>query len=237
MSDLKFRSITSDPDWTQITVDGPFSLGVMEVQFKTLKNNKPNAYKNYLAIWEGNGNPWMDKNLRCEAIKCDPDMNKGDWVFTYKLKYQQEYVLGYCVSDDGMDDCSKAGETRATGLCALAHIPEEGDEVTYEHTSMELIQVRSNSLSLKYNMLPGYTPNRCLNWVGLYAGDANIYTGEPIRAVSVDSARSSDSVVFNGAPIERGTRYQLAYYMNGWTEDRSKLGKTAIACKLVFETE
>ena len=110
MPELQFKSITSDPDWTQITVDGPFNLGVMEVQFKTLKNNKPNAYKNYLAIWEGSGNPWTDKKLRCEAIKCDPDMNKGDWAFTYKLKYQQEYVLGYCVSNDGMDDSAKSGE-------------------------------------------------------------------------------------------------------------------------------
>ena len=239
MPDLKFKSITSDPDWTQITVEGPFDLGVMEVQFKTLKNNKPNANNNYLAIWEGSGNPWTDKKLRCEAINCVPDMNKGDWAFTYKLKYQQEYVLGYCVSSDGMDDKAEAGETRATGLCALAHIPEEGNEVTYEHTSMELIQVRSNSLSLKYKMLEDYDPKSCLNWIGIFSGDANIYTSEPKWAVPVLSGRSSDSVVFNGITIERGTRYQLAYYMNGWTDeqDKSKLVKTAAACRLVFETE
>ena len=77
MPELQFKSITSDPDWTQITVDGPFNLGVMEVQFKTLKNNKPNAYKNYLAIWEGSGNlVYLDTHSTHYILKLDHHLGK-----------------------------------------------------------------------------------------------------------------------------------------------------------------
>lgn len=232
---MQFSIVEPEQNWAEIAIDGEISGGVMDVDYKTIEGNKPNAYNNYLAIWEAKKVPWKEKPLKYEVIGQTPDKAKGSWGFQFPLEYNEEYVLGYSVVK--YEETKTGGETVPSNvICALAHIPAEGCEYTYEHTYLTLDFVKGNSLSVRYNMLQGYQPAKFGNWIGFFDGYADLYSDVPSKAIAVTGTRSIDTIVFNGISIERGSRYRLGYYMGGWNEDKEALIKTGLACMITFET-
>lgn len=77
---------------------GSLVPGNLQITYRTLRGNKPLTYGNWLALWQGDIDPFDPPYQPQEAQLPPTDLNEGSVIFTSKLSNRSTYTVGYFMS-------------------------------------------------------------------------------------------------------------------------------------------
>jgi len=211
---------------TWITVpDGGVTSTSVQIDYKTLNGNKPNAYGNQVAIFQsGPDLPW---NVTPEQVQANPnDDQDGSFNFEDLQVQMKSYLVAYAVGNDaGTDDFPLAN------VCATAFIPAGSDTSgnTQDFTpSVSIKAFGSDSVTVNYSMPPGQTPQTAGHYLAIWEGKAYAYDKAPMKVQPITSDQDTRSQPWNGLKLLRSTSYTVAYIAGSAQHD--------MACAVTFTT-
>ena len=189
-------SDTDDLNHFTIQAVSPNYEGVI-VKYWSLPANQPNTYGNSVSLWNS-----TIPNLQVEPLASEPitDNSEVGSVFIPYGFQQTNYSVTYQTTD-------------YTSMCALAQIllaPAAVPIPTY--VSLTISSLDSSGVKVIYSTLPGYTPAKYKNWVGVWQGYESPYsTGSALNTVPIptDASQGEVAIPFTPGPFT----YTLIYFL------------------------
>jgi len=177
-----------------------YTSDTLSVSYAGLPANQPKTYQNFVAVWEASRIPWTVEPLRKKFIEFDSE--RGSVGIDKLTITRTSYIVGYGVGPGNTTIC-------ASSLLALGGLLAAPTSI-----SISLSHIGATSLTVSYQTLAGYLPQRYGNWVGLWRGYASPYNeSAPLARVEVASMASEGEVVFNNVPLAINANYTLVYFV------------------------
>lgn len=226
--ELLNSTVTTIPKTTSIRI-GEIIGNQFTIDFDGLPSNNPDKYSNYLVVWRNSNTvPWTDASDAYAQVLATK--SQGSQVIEVPLQVDASYIVGYAVGAKGDKD-----PTIWKNVCATGFIPKIGDPGEYFSPSLSDFVLRSDSISLKYELPDLATPKTNGAWIGIWEAGVPSYTQAPkaSNAISMDTARGG--ALINGVKILRGQTYTVALFTSGWKAGTAGANvQTAMACSASF---
>lgn len=212
---------------TQVTVD-VLDAHNINVNYDTLPGNQPSTYGNYVSIWQNqNQIPFNQKPLASYPIKSNTQagtLNVPGLDITVN-----SYIVGFSVGP-----VLSTGQAQGN-VCSTVFIPTIGGGANVNTLStLKIETIGSTSLSVKFTLPNGETPQANSAWIGLWESEVASYSNPPTSLNSISVNTSSGTAFINGITLGRGSTYTVALYTSGYSSNPANLGLTAMAATLTF---
>lgn len=189
------------------------------ISYQSLPANRPNSYGNFIALWQGAAIPWTAPPLMQMTIPNETD--SGSLVLDNITIAALPYVVTYGTGPD---------INRVAAMVPIAadsNAAQKGQSV-----ALKLLNLTANSISVRYETLPGYQPASSGNWLGLWPGQMSPYNPfKPMACILVSQDGNSGVLGLNGLALGRGDSFTLVYFTGppaDHTDDIGKIGCTGL---------
>jgi len=167
----------------------------LSLSYQTLPANRPESYGNQIYLWEATEIPWSAPPLATQPITSDGQ--SGDITLSGLALTEQEYIVGYAVGPDVQDICTST-------------LIDAGTSETIE---LELLSVRSDSLEVRYQLLPGALPATAESWIGVWPGQASPYNPSALLGCAALSTNSTEAALtLTDLTLAAGETYTVVYF-------------------------
>ncbi|WP_142786402.1 hypothetical protein [Changchengzhania lutea] len=205
----------------------------ISVTFQGIDGNQPNAFGDYLAIWQnGNSIPWTTKPLQTQKIQNTTPTGSAN--FDNLDVTINSYIVGYAVGPV----LTGPGMQPQGNVCASSYIPATGPNAAGSNPdkfvpSLSMNNVGSNSVSVTYKLPSGVATLSNGAWIGIWNSEQAPYkTPPPMAFNKIQTNQSNSTAGINGLNLQRGQTYTIGLFMSGY--DDSKPDQTAMACTVTF---
>lgn len=191
----KGTSDTDDLNHFTIQAVDPNYTGVI-VKYWSLPANQPKTYGNSVALWNS-----TIPNIQADPLASEPitdNAEVGSVFIPYGFQ-QSNYSVTYQTTD-------------YTSMCALAQIVLAPAVVLPTYVSLTISSLDTSGVKVIYNTLPGYTPAKYKNWVGVWQGYESPYSnGSALNTVPIptDASQGEVAIPFSAGPFT----YTLIYFL------------------------
>lgn len=237
MSDTSQSRLFSGPAPQTVVVNTTnVSAKQISVEFNTPSGNQPSSYGNSLWIWQsGNQVPWSSAG-QSQAVEVNSP--GGDASFVDLEVTTLSYLIGYAVGPKGDQNWLYPNVVATVYVPALGASSTEIDAAAQQgdvfSPSVAMQTFGARSLVTKFDMLPGFSPEKATSWIGVWEGQTTSYTQPPKWYQPVTGSNSSGTVSFNNISILRGTTYAIGLFASGYDANPSNLKQTALAATSTF---
>jgi hypothetical protein len=192
------------------------------VAYDSLPANQPKSYKNTVYVWDATSIPWGSPPPPPPYQKrIGSNAQNGKTVMTDLTISANSYIFGYAVGDN------------PSLICASVILDAGGLVTSVMSVSIGVRFIGTDSVTVRYQVLPGYLPQEYGNWVGLWKGTVSPYLcPKPEGTTSVPNV-TEGTVTIEDVAIAIDTPYTLVYFM-GEPENLQK--NTTAAAILTFRS-
>jgi hypothetical protein len=202
-----------------------YSADTVALKYTGLPGNRPQTYKNFVAIWSATVIPWTAPPLR--QVEIPSNSESGTVIIDGLTITKSGYIIGYGV-----------GSTITT-ICASA-VMNPGDQTSPaaapspQSVQINVQYVGTNSVAVTYQALTGYLPHTSDNWVGLWRGMVSPYNSpKPLGVAVIPKDSTEGTVAINNVEIGINSTYTLIYFMGNSALSQNN---TMAAAMLTFNT-
>jgi hypothetical protein len=142
---------------------------ILLLTYSGMPGNHPAVYGNTAFLWQTmglGGIPYNTAPLQTQQIPTNTQA--GDIAFKNLPVRKQPYIIGYSV---GLE---------IANICSSVSIAADGATSAFQ-TSVHVLNVTSQMVSVAYNTPPGNLPVRAGQWIGLWQGPRRPTLLRPLR--------------------------------------------------------
>jgi hypothetical protein len=191
--------------------------------YGTLPANQPNTYRNHVYLWNSTAIPFgLPPPVSPDRKAISTNAQEGTTVMWDIEISASSYIFGYAVGPD------------STSLVCASVVLDAGGQVS--NATSVTIGVRfigTDSVTVRYQALPGSLPGDAGNWVGLWKGYVSPYNPPKILGSTLVPNVTEGTVTIEGVSIAIDTTYTLVYFM-GSPDNQAK--NTTAAAILTFQS-
>lgn len=191
------------------------------LSYSTLPANRPHDYQNYVYMWDGSQIPWFDPPPEQDQKALPNNQQSGTTTMSDIVISQTSYVFGYAVGPE------------PALVCASVTIDAGGQIGPSLSVGIGVRFIGTDSVTVRYQVLPGYLPADAGNWVGLWKGQASPYRPPAILGSTLVPNATEGTVTIEGVRIAIDTTYTLVYFMGSPDNQTSN---TTAAAILTFQS-
>lgn len=172
------------------------------VSYATLPANQPKAYQNTVYLWEGTAIPWGTPPPQPPYSKpLGSNAQSGSTIMSGITISATSYIFGYAVGAD------------PSMICSSVILDAGGLVSSTSSVSLGVRFIGTESVTARYQVLPGYLPADCGNWVGLWKGTVSPYNSPQPLGTALVPNNTEGTVTVEDVPIAVNTTYTLIYFM------------------------
>lgn len=186
----------------------------LTASYVTLPGNRPKDYTNVFYLWEGTEIPWGIPPDARKAV--GSNATSGDVTFGDIIISQTSYVIGYAPGPD------------PTYCCASIVLDAGGLVSAPRSISIGVASIGTTSVTIRYEVLPGYRPLNYGNWMGIWEGEVSPYNaGKPLGKKPLKDV-TSGTITIDDVPIKINTMYTVVYFMHDIEKEQNNTTAAAI---------
>lgn len=210
----------------------------IEVQCSVLMDSSAKRNKHYLAYWylgesaQSTHVPWHTEPDLIQTIESSR-VTHTEYLREPEGFSAGAYMVGY--------SAVPADAEPENNICATTFLSSfsdvEGQILRGPTLILDEAQVHPDSFKFQYELPEQYNPTRFENWFGVWQADTSYFDTPPLAWAQANQTGDHGIYTVEKCSMKAGRQYQLVYFMNGWNQDKTKLGRNAAGAILNFEAK